>query len=697
MADSIAARPAPHRAGWLLVGLLLLVQFALFRQMVLREIAPTLPYAYDQTSYLALAYDTYETMLDRGPAAGLTEGLAQPVPAGCLMHVQAAVTFLLLGPSRFAALLPHFLYYAGFQVVLAAVLLRWTRRWEAAYFGLGLLLCAGTTLHWQGGLLDFRIDGIAYSLYGIVLGACLLSDGFACRRWSLAVAAAACLLFLFRHLTVVYFGGIMAFWLAFMLGRLLWLPCDRLATWRRLGNAALAAAIFLAAAVPVIALRWKLLWGYYGVGHLTGEEKHIRAAELGVFSAADSLLFYVRSVWDLHAGWLFFAVGGLGVALSVILWRRKTAFTASPAAWVLAALGLVVPWLVLTANTSKSPLVGNVLAAALLWLFLLPLARSAGAWPAWLLRGAVAAALTAGLATQFTGYCQREPRFANAEEDRRQLLALHDDLAEHARRQGWATVIVSSNTMSDCAPPHTLGVPAYERQHVRLNVKVALSGSIFGSDEAAGQADVRKSHFVVLRDGDSLTCPAFPAAQSLARLTPWLREYCRTHMQEVGTYSALGGRFTLYAVPWLRPTPDGREWVTSAGLRLEGQAGTLRQFPRIRLSGKAARIHLPKHPNAEVAVSPAGGNTWTIPAAVTFPKDDHYLVDFEIPAGRLPADDVAVRLSVRFDTHFVPQQLGMNDDVRELVVFGPDQIELHRHEDVGMTGNLEKPHPADGE
>ena len=48
----------------------------------------------------------------------------------------------------------------------------------------------------------------------------------------------------------------------------------------------------------VIAARWKVLWAYYGVGHLTGEEKHIRAAECGVFTASDSLLYYARLVAD---------------------------------------------------------------------------------------------------------------------------------------------------------------------------------------------------------------------------------------------------------------------------------------------------------------------------------------------------------------------------------------------------------------
>jgi hypothetical protein len=696
MADSSGVRPAPNRAGWLVVTLLLLVQFALFRQTVAREIAPAVSLGSDQTSFLAMAYDGYETMLDRGPWAGLSQTFGTSLPSGSLMHPQAAGVFLLLGPSRFAALLPHFLYFAAFQCVVVAVLLRQTRRWEPAYFGLGLLLCAGTTLGWLGGLFDFRTDGIALSLYGILLGLLVLSDGFASRRWALAAAGVACLLFLFRHLTIVYLGGIASLWLAFMLARMLWISRDRRPeAWRRLGNAALACAAVAAVVTPVIAAKRKILWEYYGVGHFTGAEKHVRAAEFGIFTASDSLLYYARSVWNHHGGWLFFAVGSLGLALSLALRRRTTSGPSSPA-WALAILGLTVPWLVLTANTSKSPLVGNLLVPALLWLFLLPLARSA-AWPAWLLRGAAAVALSAGLCAQFTGYCQREPRFGTSGEDRRQVMALHDDMAEYARNQGWKTVYVSSDTVIDCLPPHTLGVSAYERQGMRLDVKGQLSTSIFETQEAVAWAMVERSHFVVVCDGDNLTPPAYPAKECLTRLGPWLRRYCRSRLEVVGTYRLLSRSFTLYARPSLRPATGSRDWVTSAGLGLDGRAETLRAFPRVRLAGDCSRQLLPRHPKAEVAVEVAREPAWTVPAVVTFLDDLHYVVDFELPADRLPSGDVTVKLSVRFDTHFVPRDLGMNDDVRELVTYGPSQIALYRHGNVGITGDLDQPRPAEGE
>ena len=84
------------------------------------------------------------------------------------------------------------------------------------------------------------------------------------------------------------------------------------------------------------------------------------------------------------------------------------------------------------------------------------------------------------------------------------------------------------------------------------------------------------------------------------------------------------------------------------------------------------------------------------PASLTFPDESHYVLDFRVPR-RLLAGDAPVELRVTFDTHFVPKQLGMNEDTRELVVWGPGQIELHRTAGPGMTGKLDQTGPVGDE
>ena len=75
---------------------------------------------------------------------------------------------------------------------------------------------------------------------------------------------------------------------------------------------------------------------------------------------------------------------------------------------------------------------------------------------------------------------------------------------------------------------------------------------------------------------------------------------------------------------------------------------------------------------------------------------DQIAIEFDVPASAV-ADNGIVEFRLTFDVHFVPRDLGMNDDARELVVHSPTQVGLHRRGDRGMTGNLDQPRRTQGE
>ncbi|HZU36936.1 MAG TPA: hypothetical protein VFA18_13540, partial [Gemmataceae bacterium] len=136
--ESLRARPtAINRLAWAAIVLLLLVQFGMFRQFALREVVWSYPAYNDQLAYLEQSYQTYEKILDHGLIDGVLEGMGihfghlRMNAAGATLHVQAAVLYLLTGPSRMSALTLNFLYFAMLQVVLVATV-RWlTGRWSA--------------------------------------------------------------------------------------------------------------------------------------------------------------------------------------------------------------------------------------------------------------------------------------------------------------------------------------------------------------------------------------------------------------------------------------------------------------------------------------------------------------------------------------------------------------------------------------
>src|SRR5262249_5625565 len=149
-----------------------------------------------------------EQARSEGILRGLKLGVVEPIPSGMLLHVEATALYWLFGPSRLIALLPNFAYFALFQCALAGTL-RWlSGRWSVALLGIGVLLTAHAPYTAYGGLMDFRIDFIALSLFGIFICIVVRSEFFSSLPLALLAGAVAALLSLFRYIAIVYVAGI---------------------------------------------------------------------------------------------------------------------------------------------------------------------------------------------------------------------------------------------------------------------------------------------------------------------------------------------------------------------------------------------------------------------------------------------------------------------------------------------------------
>ena len=189
--------------GWLVILLLLLLEWALFVQFANRELLGAYPTSYDQSVYLSQAYETFDHIIKDGLVGGLRHGLLMKLPQGKMMHLQAGLLLLVGGPNRLTALSINFLYFALLQCLAVYTLLWLTRRWSAAFLGLGLLLTTRSRFLLAGGVADFRLDNIALCLFGVFVCLAVRSGVFASKRWSLAAALAAGLLILFRFQTAL--------------------------------------------------------------------------------------------------------------------------------------------------------------------------------------------------------------------------------------------------------------------------------------------------------------------------------------------------------------------------------------------------------------------------------------------------------------------------------------------------------------
>ncbi len=372
--------------GWVAVGLGLLVQYGLFREFGRRELVWAYPPACDQVCYLLSSYSTFEEILRRGLAAGLWHGWKLGHPQGLLLHLQAALLYFVTGPGRLSALTLNFLHFAALQLALVGTL-RWlTGRWSVALLGLGLLLSAGCPFVLAGGIADFRIDFIAWCLYGILLCAVVRSDVFASLRWSAAVGATAVWLVLFRLVALGHLAAVALVLLPVLTARLAWRwrdPAGRRVELRRWAGVGVAAGMLAALSLPVLWGLREAIKAYYVVGHVTGEERAVRLA-MFLRDGGELYAYYPRMLLSALTGRTFLRLAAVAlIAAATVggwLWAR------APRARI-AFLAVALPLGALAVLALATPVA--VLAKHAHWL-------TRDRWT-WLLGGGVAAALAWGL------------------------------------------------------------------------------------------------------------------------------------------------------------------------------------------------------------------------------------------------------------------------------------------------------------
>ncbi|MBC8459028.1 MAG: hypothetical protein H8D67_13625, partial [Deltaproteobacteria bacterium] len=187
---------------WVLFACLILVQFLLFRTYAMREVVGYYPTHFDQTAYLTRSYHLYEEMLKHGVARAVIDSCHSPT--GFLMPLIAAVSFLLTGASRFNALFLNFALFVILQIIMIKVLRDLSGKLSLSLLAVGLLLAVNAPFFWAGGMMDFRIDFMAFSLFGIFVSTVMKSRVFELRRWSFIAGLIASVLILFRYITAVY-------------------------------------------------------------------------------------------------------------------------------------------------------------------------------------------------------------------------------------------------------------------------------------------------------------------------------------------------------------------------------------------------------------------------------------------------------------------------------------------------------------
>ena len=549
------------------------VEAMIFYAHVARDIAPYYPSNFDQLAYYLATYDLTSAFHARGPSV-LVEELLQPNNAtGTTFVLQGALLSLIGGENRTAILSVNLVYLLTLQFVFFVVIRTRTGSTDLAWIGMALMLSLSTLFNDRGGIYDYRIDFSAFCLYGTWTCLLVWSGSFLRTRRTLVAAAVGILLVYSRFFTIVYVGGVLGTLLAINTYRI-WRnpsPYRTAVAARRIRNILLSGTIIAVICGARLFLSRAAIYDYYVVGHVLGEEKFIRAHELGIYTVAGHLLYYPKSILENHVGLLTLLMTGALAGWS--LWSQRvttselfTRLRRFRQEFITLGLAILIPVAFLTINVSKSPVVGGIVAVPILLALVL---FGAAVWP----RGGrlelappwtrmlpalvMAIALTAFVSNALSS------KDLPARADLQRITLLAKTIAAYAADNSLTRLTMSSDRVVDYQNAATPKLFSIEILHRHLDIDPRFGHGVYGIFATSREDALRlfaDSDVIVLTDAVTDRSHPYP-------MNTKIKEYWDELWQWTNQNRALLFSTEIYGIPYrvfVRPLP---RWKTSIGGR----------------------------------------------------------------------------------------------------------------------------------
>jgi hypothetical protein len=661
------------------LALFLVFQAVLLHNVAAREVAPFLPRNFDQGFYLDDSYRIFESIRLHGFVSGIIAALQTPRAQGLLVPMEAAATFVILGPGRLSAVDLNIAYF----VVAAAVSAELARRTFGIRVGmitLGLIAAIYGTTSLAGGLFDFRLDFIGFCLWGVLL-ATIVFAGNSDRLLWLVITLLSMALVLSRLISV-------AVVLPILLWRGVYDCAFELGHGRRLARSTrcLMPAIVVSALVTLFVIaEWQPIFNYYIVGHVTGTENALRASDAGVFNELDSITYYAKSLilsqLGIPALVLVFAV--LSATSIIVLTDRTTGVGRLSARKMRLISLLSVSWLatytILTLDQAKSPVVGNLLLPPVLIAVVgaagvaehIVQEKSPRAWQRRLFSTVAVIVLGGGVLIGLNTVSRTErvrgPATAVDLGRAGQLLL---DVGDYLNATGLQNAVWSVDGHQEFATSTTVETFYYEQRGILLNLRGGLGDEGIADHVSPEEVLAKGRASDVLLLGD--TSAAGPALPYPSDVDIWgqesrLHELAQSTLVPLGRYWTYGRLWDAYVRPSFGLAGVDSGWITAAGLDVTLWPQVAAWGSCISIEGDSPIEWLPSIPNTNVSVDAAPA--LLVPSRLQV-DHDHYRLLIAI-TDQLRALTGSTRLHVDFSTYFVPSSIGLNSDTRHLVISAP--------------------------
>lgn len=550
---------------FLLLGLLALLsgQFLLFYFFSFHEIVDVYPSNYDQASYLTLVYTLFEKINQEGLSA-----LANPsyiLPTGLLFPLQTLLVFKLFGASRFSAILPNFIYFAVLQITVFWAAKKQFGHAAYGFIFVGLILTLNTPFY-IGGLTDFRMDFIAFCLYGIGCTLAIRSHIFLERNASIGFALFTAFMIYFRFITGLYFfltalGLIIYFSAQYFTSRAL---LHKLEAKKRLIHFFIVLFIVSILILPSLIYTQDALYQYYVIAHTASNELPFRNVPPGT----SILAFYPKIIRKIHFGNIgqkavqFLAAFYLVVYLffkikaeisQTYCTKKKMRFAINELFFL--SLAILCPLILLTLDPTKSYVVGGIVNIPLLWMVIFfcfymqtTLARYAGQrLQNHILTLLAVVVLSLGIYQQWHATAQQLINFSKEDHPRR-VTKLYEDIGNYAEQNHWPSVHLSIDYVTDYLNHGSFITLYYEKRAKLLTIFTERLGSDLFSPITAEEAldSLKKSNVIILTIGNYPKNAFFPGSQSVQPFRSQLIQYADSHFRKLGDYDLLGYQRRVY-------------------------------------------------------------------------------------------------------------------------------------------------------
>jgi hypothetical protein len=554
----------------IVICLVITIQVFLFWHFFHREIEPYPPQYFDQTAFLTQGYRLKENILSKGPGELGKAIISQEYFSGIALPIEGALLSLLLDHGRLAFLLVNLVGFAVLQVcVFYTAQTVWGHR-NYGYLALGLLLCQLTPWFWSGGLFDFRMDFVAYCLFGVWTCVALRSNLFLDRHWAIATGLIGALLVANRFLTITYLVGISTgFGLVCLI--LAWLRRTNRKRVQRMKQRVINISVSLAAlgliSLPILINNRQAIHDYYVVNHVLNDQKNIRAKAAGIHDVLGHFLYYPQSIVNHHLGSMFLWAGCITIAgVLVVKLRRQQnpepqtesdQFKEFPLQIIFLSGAILGPVAILTADVAKSPVVGSIVGVPAVLLLTAVIARigSLARKPAPpstpnFAFGLSLLFLVLGLYNQFT-HAHEHPLSAVQRRNLKKVTELDRWLVEYADQQKWRSPKISFDVISDWFNVGTIAISGYEQTKKLIEFQPVLGHDIVAVEKTEALSCLAASDFVVLT---TLPKKVYPFDQQVTRYWSELKEWSEKNFVLARSVSFEGFKVSVY----IRPGSDKR-------------------------------------------------------------------------------------------------------------------------------------------